>query len=189
MKHPLTKVAALALTVAPLVAAGFTSGGVASAATPSHVTEVMKIITTGKLAGAGEQPKFTNSSWTVHKGEKVTLKIISYDDGSAPLMGKYMKYTKVMGTLNGKEVAGGKSYTNVSDINISHTFTIAKLGVNIPVPVAPTGKSIVVTATFTPKKTGTFTWNCFAPCGSGSVGMNGAMKTMGWMTGKVTVVS
>ena len=189
MKHTMTKAAALALVVAPVLGAGIVSGATASAATPSHVTEVMKILTTGKLAGSGEQPKFTNSAWTVHKGQTVTIKIISYDDGAAPLMGKYMKYTSVMGTLNGKEVAGGKTVSNVSDINVSHTFTITKLGFNMPIPVAPTGKSIVVTASFKATKTGTFTWNCFAPCGTGTVGMGGAMKTTGWMTGHIKVGS
>ena len=188
MNKTVTKAAALVLAVAPVLGAGIVSG-TASAATPTHVTEVMQILTTGKLAGSGEQPRITNSSWTVHKGETVTIKIVSFDDGSAPLMGQYMKYTKVMGTVNGTEVAGGKTVNNVSDINVSHTFTIASLGFNMPVPVAPTGKSIVVTATFKPTKTGTFTWNCYAPCGTGSVGMNGAMKTSGWMTGKIKVVS
>ncbi len=189
MKHTMTKAAALALVIAPVLGAGVVSGGTAGASAPSHVTEVMKILTTGKLTGSGEQPKITNSAWTVHKGQTVTIKIISYDDGAAPLMGKYMKYTSVKGTSNGKEVAGGKTVSNVSDINVSHTFTIVGLGFNMPIPVAPTGKSIVVTATFKPTKTGTFTWNCFAPCGTGTVGMNGAMKTAGWMTGKVKVVS
>lgn len=186
MKHPMTKAAALALTIAPLMVAGV-GGGSAGAATPSHVTEVMKILTTGTLKGSGQQPKITNSSWTIHKGQTVTVKIISYDDGTAPLMGQYMKYSMVMGTSGGTEMAGGKKVSNVSDINIAHTFTIAKLGFNMPIPVAPTGKSIVVTATFKATKTGTYVWNCYAPCGTGATGMNGAMKAMGWMTGKVTV--
>lgn len=189
MKNPMIKAAALVLAIAPAIATGVAGGGVASAAAPSHVTEVMKILTTGTLKGSGQQPKITNASWTVHKGQIVTVKIVSFDDGSAPLMGKYMKYVKVMGTTNGKEIVGGKLVANVSDINISHTFTIAKIGFNMPIPVAPTGKSIVVTATFKATKTGTFTWNCFAPCGTGATGVNGAMKATDWMTGKVTVAS
>ena len=189
MKHPLKRAAAVVFAIAPVVATGVVSGGAASAAAPSHVTEVMQILTTGKLAGSGEQPKITNSSWTVHKGQTVTVKIVSFDDGSAPLMGKYMKYAKVMGTTNGKELVDGNAVNNVSDINVSHGFTIVKLGVNMPIPVAPTGKSIVVTATFKATKTGTFVWNCFAPCGTGTTGMAGAMKTSDWMTGKVTVVA
>ncbi len=187
MKHPLTKTVGLMLAVAPLVATGVVNG--ASAATSIHVTEVMQILTTGTLAGSGQQPKITNSSWTVKKGETVTVKIVSFDDGTAPLMGQYMKYAKVMGTTNGKETVAGKSVTNVSDINVAHTFTIKGLGFNMPIPAAPTGKSVTVVATFVPTKTGTFVWNCFAPCGTGTTGMGGAMKTMGWMTGKVKVIS
>ncbi len=188
MKARSIKLAAVVLATAPVVAAGAVNTVTASAATPSHVTEVMKILTTGKLAGSGEQPKFTNSSWTVHKGQTVTVKIVSFDDGAAALMGKYMKYTKVMGTSTGKETVAGKPVGMVSDINVSHTFTVVGLGFNMPIPVAPTGKSVTVVATFTPNKVGTFTWNCFAPCGTGSTGMSGAMKTNDWMTGKIKVV-
>ena len=189
MKFRSIKVAVVVLATAPVLAAGAVSTMSASAATPGHVTEVMKILTTGKLAGSGEQPRITNSSWTVHKGQTVTVKIISFDDGAAALMGKYMKYTMVMGTKTGKELVAGKAAGMVSDINISHTFTVAGLGFNMPIPVAPTGKSITVVATFTPNKVGTFTWNCFAPCGSGSTGMAGAMKTNNWMTGKIKVIA
>lgn len=188
MKFPMTKVVALTLAIAPLAATGVV-GGAASAATPSHVTEVMQILTTGELSGSGEQPRITNSSWTVHQGQTVTVKIISFDDGTAPLMGKYMKYANVMGTTNGRELVAGKAVTNVSDINISHSFTIAKLGFNMPIPVAPTGKSVTVVATFRATKTGTFVWNCFAPCGTGTTGMKGAMNTSDWMMGKVKVVA
>ncbi|NNN09424.1 MAG: hypothetical protein HKL85_09565 [Acidimicrobiaceae bacterium] len=185
MKHSMTKVAALVFAITPVAATALASG-VAGAAAPSHVTEHMRLIT-GKMAHKSGWPKITNSSWTVHKGETVTVQIVSYDDGTAPLMGQYMKYANVMGTTNGKELVNGLSVSNVSDINIAHTFTIAKLGFNMPIPVAPTGKSIVVTATFKATKTGTFVWNCFAPCGSSPAGMGGAMKGMDWMTGKVKV--
>ncbi len=187
MKHAVTKIAALALAVAPVAATTVTGGGVAGAAAPNHVVEHMRLIT-GKMDGKPGWPKITNSSWTVHKGQTVTVQIVSFDDGTAPLMGQYMKYDKVMGTVNGKEVAGGKMVNNVSDINIAHTFTVTGLGFNMPIPVAPTGGHIVVTASFKANKLGTFTWNCYAPCGSGTNGMTGAMSTMSWMTGKVHVV-
>lgn len=185
MTHPLTKVVALVVALAPVAGTALTSAS-AGASTPSHVVEQMRVVT-GKMDGRSGWPKITNASWTVHQGELVTVRIVSYDDGTAPLMGQYMKYARVMGTTNGKEVVNGQAVTNVSDINVAHTFTIAKLGVNLPIPVAPTGKTVVVTATFKATKTGTYVWNCYAPCGSGTTGMGGAMSTMGWMTGKVTV--
>ncbi len=185
MKYSMTKVAALVLAITP-VAGTALIGGTAGATPPSHVVEHMRLIT-GNMGGKSGWPKITNASWTVHKGETVTVQIVSYDDGTAPLMGQYMKYANVMGTTNGKELVNGLAVTNVSDINIAHTFTIAKLGFNMPIPVAPTGKSVVVTATFKATKTGTFVWNCFAPCGDGTTGMGGAMTSFDWMTGKVTV--
>ena len=185
MKRPITTLSALLLAAAPLAAVSLT-GTSAAAAVPTHVVEHMRLIT-GKMDGRPGWPKIINASWTVHKGQTVTVQIVSFDDGTAPLMGKYMPYASVKGTLNGKELVNGKPVANVSDINIAHTFTVPGLGFNMPIPVAPTGGHIVVTASFVAKKTGTFVWHCYAPCGSGTNGMGGAMSTMSWMTGKVSV--
>ncbi len=186
MNRPLTKLAALLLAVSPAVATAFV-GGTASAAAPHHVVEHMRLIT-GKMDGKPGWPKITNSSWKVRKGQLVTVQIVSFDDGTAPLMGQYMSDANVKGTLNGKELVNGKPVTTVSDINIAHTFSVPGLGFNMPIPVAATGGHVVVTASFIASKTGSFVWHCYAPCGSGTNGMAGAMSTMGWMTGKVTVV-
>ncbi len=185
MKRPITTLTALLLAAAPLAAVSLTSTS-AAAATPTHVVEHMRLIT-GKMDHKPGWPKITNASWTVQKGQTVTVQIVSFDDGTAPLMGKYMPYANVKGTLNGKELVNGKPVANVSDINIAHTFTVPGLGFNMPIPVAPTGGHIVVTASFVAKKTGTFVWHCYAPCGSGTNGMAGAMSTMSWMTGEVHV--
>jgi hypothetical protein len=190
MKHTMVKAAVVAFAVAPMVAFGFVSGtaSAGAAGVPSHVTESMSILT-GHMDHRPGWPKITNSAWTVHKGQTVTIKITSYDDGTAPLTGQYMKYDKVMGAIGGHETVNGKATTTVSDINVAHTFTVVGLGFNMPVPVAPTGGHVTVIATFVAKKTGTFVWHCFAPCGSGPTGMGGAMMTSGWMTGKVRVVA
>jgi hypothetical protein len=187
MKSTLAKVVTVALAAAPAMALGLAPSGAGAAGAAGHVTESMRLIT-GHMDGKSGWPKITNSSWTVHKGETVTVKITSYDDGTAPLTGQYMKYDKVMGATTGKETVNGKGVTTVSDINVAHTFTVPGLGFNMPIPVAPTGGHVTVVATFIAKKTGTFVWHCYAPCGSGATGMAGAMTTMGWMTGKVTVV-
>ncbi|MGC8499195.1 MAG: hypothetical protein ACP5OV_06845 [Acidimicrobiales bacterium] len=182
----MAKAVSLVLALAPL-ASGALVAGTAGAAS-SHVTVTMQVITntTGSLGG---QPKFTNAAWTVKKGETVTIRIINHDDGTAPLTGSYMKYVKVMGTTTGHELVSGKVVTTVSDINVAHTFTVPGLGLNLPIPAAPTGKTNVIVATFVPKKAGTFVWHCFAPCGSGSNGMAGAMSTMTWMEGRITVAA
>lgn len=184
----------LGVTVALVggIAAGVTrltrSNPPAAVAPHGQVTETMKIVT-GSLSGFGDQPQYTNPDWTVHVGERVTVKIVSFDDGTAPLMGSQMMYAKVEGSTTGEETAAGHAISSVSDTNVAHTFTVVGLGFNMPIPAAPTGKSVTVVATFIPTKTGTFTWQCYAPCGGGTNGMGGAMATMKWMEGKIKVTA
>ena len=149
----------------------------------------MKILTTGTLAGFGDQPQFTNPDWTVHVNERVTVKIVNFDDGTAPLMGAQMMYDRVVGAQMGHEVVAGHALSSIPDTNVAHTFTVVGLGFNMPIPAAPTGKSVIVMATFVPTKTGTFTWQCYAPCGAGTNGMGGAMSSMKWMEGKIKVTA
>ncbi len=164
-------------------------GAPATPAVRGHVTEVMKILTTGNLPGTGNQPQYTNADWTVHVNERVTVKIISFDDGTAPLMGSQMMYDHVVGSTTGDELVAGRPVSSVSDTNVAHTFTVVGLTFNMPIPAAPTGKSVTVEATFVPTKTGTFTWQCYAPCGAGTNGMGGAMATMKWMEGQIKVIA
>jgi hypothetical protein len=160
-----------------------------AAVTPhGQVTETMKIVERA-LTGVGDQPQFTNPTWAVHVGERVTVKIVSYDDGAGPLMGSQMMYDQVLGSTTGKELVAGHAMPSVSDTDVSHTFTVVGLQFNMPIPAAPTGKSVTVEATFVPTKTGTFTWQCYAPCGAGTNGMGGAMSTMKWMEGKIKVTA
>jgi plastocyanin len=142
-------------------------------------------IETGKMDGKPGYPKFVPADLTVHLGTPVALMITSYDDGTAPLPASLATYETIQG---GTETVDGTAVTSVPNANISHTFSVPNLGVNVLIPAVPPGaKTTTVTFTFTPTKTGTFTWHCFAPCGSGSDGMSGAMATMGWMEGNITV--
>ena len=158
---------------------------------PPHrlaVTESMTILT-GKMDGHPGWPRYTNTSWTVHSGQEVVLRITSYDDGTAPLTGVQTMYDHVQGTAGGTELVDGKAVSAVSNQDVAHTFTVVALGLNLPIPSAPTGGSVTVVARFTPALTGTFVWQCYAPCGSGMNSMGGAMSTMGWMEGKVRVTA
>jgi len=128
----------------------------------------------------------------------IKLVIICYDDGSANLTKS--QYSNVSGTQNnivtmvnddiinssqgasGMQVSAGQNFSSVAPDNISHTFTIPQLGINIPVT-----PSSIVSAYFTLNQTGTFTWFCMTQCGFGLTGEEGAMATPGWMTGGVVV--
>ena len=130
-------------------------------------------------------PSFAPSDVTVKKGATVTLTIVSNDEGSAPLPAGMTQYDNVQG---GTETVDGQPVTSEANSNVSHTFTVAALGLNVVIPTVPTGQSTVkVVYTFTATKTGSYVWKCFAPCGSGSDGMEGPMATMGDMEGNFVV--
>ncbi len=124
---------------------------------------------------------------TLPKNATVVLTIRSYDDGAAPLPSNVIFYDKVMGTVGSKETVDGKSVSSVANKDISHTFTIPNLGINLPIPAAATGKSVVVQATIHTGKAGTYNWQCYAPCGSGKNGEQGAMVDAGYMKGVVKI--
>ncbi len=173
-------------------------GGVRAGAQPAAVstprptgrtvTESMKVLT-GAMDGKPGWPKFTNESWTVHKGDTVVLRITNYDDGPAPLSGEQAQLSAVRGTVDGTETVNGKTMTSMSPADVSHTFTVIGLGLNVPIPPAPSGGSVTVVARFVAGRTGSFVWQCYAPCGTGPNFTGGAMSVSGWMTGEVRVAS
>lgn len=157
----------------------------------------LEIRTTEMLNGE-EQPRYvpvgataaTLKNWqghlTVTKGRPVVLTIINEDDGSAPLAPGYRQFDSVQG---GTETVEGIPVSSISNEKIAHTFTMLGLNVNAAIPAAPKGSTDTIVLTFTPTQTGTFPWQCFAPCGIWSDGFGGAMDTPGWMKGTITVTS
>ncbi|MBX5466152.1 MAG: hypothetical protein K6U14_01475 [Firmicutes bacterium] len=152
---------------------------------PRVVTEHLTIVT-GKMIHKPGWPQFQPSTFTVPKGATVRLVITSYDDGTAPLPAN-SPFLKVQGLVTPDETVNGQPVSAVAPDQVAHTFTIPALGVNVPIPAAPTGKTVTVTAEFVAQKAGTFTWQCEAPCGTGASGWGGPMITPGYMTGTVTV--
>lgn len=147
--------------------------------------------TAGTITGKPDWPRFAPSVVNLSAGKRVTLLIINYDDMNTPI-NSMMPYDTVQG---GQETVNGVSLTSVGNSKIAHTFTVPSLGVNVPIPMATdSGKGsgatvipAIVTFTFTPSKSGTFTWQCFTPCGTDPNGMGGPMQTSGYMTGTVNV--
>jgi plastocyanin len=159
-----------------------TSSGAASSAPASNVS---LIVQTGKMDGRPGWPRFVPANFSVTAGQKVVLTITSYDDGTAPLPAGMTTYDSVQG---GTETVNGQPVSSIPNADVSHTFTVPALGVNVPIPAVASGqKTVTVVFTFTPTKSGTFTWECMAPCGTGADGMGGPMATPGWMRGTLTV--
>ncbi|MHB8491468.1 MAG: cupredoxin domain-containing protein [Solirubrobacteraceae bacterium] len=163
------------------------AAGTAAASAGAQSQQVRMEIQPGAKHGKAEWPRFVPATFTVKAGNSVTLTIVNHDEGAAALPALLAKeYDVVKG---GTETVDGATVTSVPNANISHTFTIPGIGVNAVIPAAPKGGSNTVVLTFTPSKAGTFTWHCYAPCGEGKEGNQGAMETSGWMEGKVTVTS
>lgn len=146
------------------------------------------------VPGRTDWPHFVPSGFSAPAGATIVLTIVNHDDGAAPLppaspWGKVMGADPTFGAVSGgEELVDGKPVTSVPNAQVSHTFTIPGLLVNIPIPAAPSASQpVTVTFSFTVTKAGTYNWLCVAPCGSGSSGMGGAMDAEGWMEGYVHI--
>ena len=142
--------------------------------------------------------------FAVPAATKVNITIEGYD-GCTPLRNPV--WGQVTGTLGGVEYVDGKAMSLLNSwagCNVQHTFTMAGLGINVPIASPPTlneenalcgsspctsGPHEVVTFSFmTPAKGGTFRWQCIVPCGGGYVdGNGGPMATPGYMSGQMEV--
>ncbi|MGZ3672803.1 MAG: hypothetical protein ACXVCO_00695 [Ktedonobacterales bacterium] len=180
-------IAAGALAV---LAACSTASATPTVATTRHLT--FDILPVKPGGPANDWPAYIATSPTALPANTVvTVTIRNFDVGNdavspgSPLL-------NVQGTTSGAAVADGKSYTSLNANHISHTFTIPQLHLNVPIPGDPVGDANNVTVTFsfrTPEKPGTYTFQCFVPCGTGSNGFDGPMATLGYMRGIVTVVA
>ena len=92
---------------------------------------------------------------------------------------------------NGKLQQGDFSALDSAD-NAAHTFAIPHLGVFVPLEAvntaAPAGSMNVITFSFRTGKPGVYNWQCFVPCGAGTLAGNGGpMQTLGYMVGLLVV--
>jgi len=84
-------------------------------------------------------------------------------------------------------------FSAISDpANAAHTFAIPDLGVYVPLEglsaAAPAGSMNVITFSFKTGKPGIYHWQCFVPCGAGTIfGNGGPMQTLGYMAGFLIV--
>jgi len=165
------------------------TAGVASTATPHYYLMVHR----------GEQldneplgPAYLPSTFTLPANTTVTLTITNFDDAT-PLPDNAAKYlhatgvehnqfrTAALDPKNPNAVVPSTPATSADPATVSHTFTIPKLNLSVPLPANST-----VTFSFHTPAAGTLDWRCMDPCGIGPVGWNGAMSTDGYMQGKVT---
>jgi hypothetical protein len=159
----------------------------ATSATTTHVSlDIMPVKPGGPVE---DWPAYIASTpLTVPANSTVTVTIRNFDLGDAALAAN-SPLANVQGTVGGTALFNGTQYSSLDAAKVSHTFTIPQLGLNVPIPGdAPDNASfLTVTFSFHTGKAGTYTFQCYAPCGTGTDGFGGPMGSMAYMKGTLTV--
>jgi hypothetical protein len=158
----------------------------AKAPTPKQAQVFFDILAQKPNGPAENFPAYEPSNLIVPANSLVTITIHNYDIGSADL-DKTSPFSTVKGTVGGVAYADGTSYSSLDAI--AHTFTIPQLNLNVPLPseAAPGADFVTVSFTIHTGAAGTYTWQCYAPCGTDPNGWGGPMATMGYMRGTLTI--
>lgn len=163
-----------------------------AAATTTHLDLA---IVTGDMIGKTEFPAYVPSNFSLPANATVVVTVTNFDDAT-PLTGGATVYAKAKGIVGGtftvtpidaKDPNGSAGATRtlsaLDPAQVSHTFTIPTLGINVP--IAPHARVTFIIHTGAP---GTYAWRCFDPCGADPAGWGTAMAArQGYMQGTLTV--
>jgi hypothetical protein len=153
----------------------------------------LSIDTPDMLDGNSTGPAFVPSNIAWPADTTIDVTIVNFDDATA-LPASATAYATARGIIgkmtitpldagNPNAAAPATQATSLDPANgVSHTFTIAGLGVNVP--LAP---KATTTFRFHTGGAGTYEWRCMDPCGSGDTGWGGAMDAKGYMSGSITL--
>ncbi|HCI81205.1 MAG TPA: hypothetical protein DHW02_16120 [Ktedonobacter sp.] len=133
-------------------------------------------------------PAYSTDNLTLPQYSYVTITIRNYDLGDTPLPAN-SPYNKVQGTVGDSASVDGTVYKALAEDKVAHTFTVSGLNLNVPIPGDGLKGASYNTVTFTIKTgaAGTYTFQCYDPCGTGMSGWNGPMMTPGYMTGTIII--
>lgn len=176
-----------ALAVAGCGKAAAAAGGPAT--TRAATSSISLVIVAQKPGSRIQGPTYMPSTLlTVPAHTLVTVSITNEDLGDTPLPSG-SPFAQVSGVHGGVASVDGTPYHALANDKVAHTFTIPSLGINVPIPGdAPAGhQGVHVSFSFMTGVAGTYRWQCFDPCGSGTGGWGGPMQTMNYMIGTITV--
>lgn len=187
---------AIAFVVAAFAAAAImlgptmfqSSGRVASAAAATTTHLSFDIVPARPGGPSNNWPAYVATSATaLPANHTITVTIRNFDLGDAALAND-SPLAKVEGTVGGTASFDGHPFTALDPAKVAHTFTVPQLGLNVPIPGdAPNNATyLTVTFSFRTGSAGTYTFECFAPCGTGD-GFDGPMSSMAFMKGTITV--
>ncbi|HSP65042.1 MAG TPA: hypothetical protein VLO10_02525 [Candidatus Deferrimicrobium sp.] len=152
-------------------------------------------LTTVAQVGTGDHPNWVGYLPTTYfkVPPNSTLRItIDQQDGASGLRNEY--YSLVRGTIGDSMTVNGKTMQAIDPTTAAHSFAVPDLGVNVPLlavdPSAPAGSSNKIVFSFKVPASGIYHWQCFVPCGAGTLyGLGGPMQTLGYMDGQIEVGS
>jgi len=185
--------AAGALGGASALLAGCGLSGAAAATSSKGKASLYLTIATPAMLGTDDMPAYIPAFPSIPAHTRVRVEIVNFDDATL-LTGALEQFAKVKGTVGGtiqvaaldeKNPNGTSTFQTAAALdpqNVSHTFTVAQLGINIP--VAAKARTIFEIETGAP---GVYAWRCNDPCGQGSGGWGGAMAAAGYMMGKIAI--
>jgi len=182
-------VAVLTLGVLVIVLTGCGSqqaAKTASAPPPERHVQLKLDIILNQPGYQQDWPAYAPNRLVVPANSLVTVSLHDYDLGLDTPLPNNTPFAAVQGTVGGVAYLNGKPYAALAPDKIAHTFTIPQLHINIPLPGY--GKEAdTISFTFHTGKAGTYIFQCFDPCGTGSSGFEGPMATKGYMVGTLTV--
>ena len=128
----------------------------------------------------------------------VRVTIYQYDSATG-LRNPFLSQAQGVGGLR----IDGRPTIAINPDDTSHTFAVPELGIFVPLPgISATAKNPcndapcalsedhrTITFTFRTGDRGRYRWQCFVPCGAGTLlGNGGPMQTLGYMDGFLDVV-
>jgi hypothetical protein len=148
-------------------------------------------LTTVGVIGSGPHPAWVSYLPTTYlKVPTGAVVHITIDQQDSPSGLRNPYFSLVRGTVNNEMTVNGKVVQAIDPTTPAHTFTVPDLGVSVPLEgVSGSVTQNVVEFSFVvPDQSGLFRWQCFVPCGAGTLyGNGGPMQTLGYMAGELQV--
>ena len=171
-----------------------TVGAIGFGPHPTWVSYLVKDPSTGKWV--------QDTTWKLPANSVIDMTILQYDSGS-PL--RNQEWGQVQGTIGGTATLNGTSYSAYNSntgTGVGHTFTVPALGLSVPLIGVNSSDSVCgsapcmtssphnsITFSFKTPGPGSYSWQCFVPCGLGYLfGNGGPMSTLNYMGGQLEVV-
>jgi hypothetical protein len=151
-------------------------------------------LTSVGAVGSGPHPSWVGYLPTTYfhvPAGAVVRVTINQQDSATGLRNEY--FGLVRGTVDNQMTVNGQVMQAIDPTTAAHTFSVPDLGVNVPLPGVPAdapanAQETVQFEFVVPDKPALIRWQCFVPCGAGTLyGNGGPMQTLGYMAGEIQV--